>query len=128
MDGSRGVSIIINNKTTEWLEDPLLYTDEAGRLMVTRIIVKGVSLTIANVYAPADTAQRIPWFTATAEALENNPLPYVCDLIGGDFNHSTSMLDRRTRQPPPQRVIRVSQRLINALRRDECDCTDGWRE
>ena len=130
---SRGVSIIINTRTTEWIpatpnsDSPILFADEEARLLVCKICVRGMPLTVANIYAPADNTQKIPWFTATTENIRSSSLPLPCDIIGGNFNHSITRRDRRTGVSPSSSIVDASLELLRVLGKDECDYIDNWR-
>ena len=130
-DDARGVSIISNNRTTEWVEalpeTPIASKDEDGRVLGSRVKCKTQLLTIANVYAPATPSKRSEWLEETAWRFNENEIAYHCDIIGGAFNRALLKIDRRGRATPASSLIIALNRLLTRLGRGECDYVDGWR-
>ena len=121
-----GIATMINTTTTTWdspEEDPVACR-YGGRILVTRIRCRGVPMTIANIYAPAQVTPRLSWLIEANQFLSTLP-PLSCDAIAGDWNEVTEARDRRGRHVlNPQRSALLD--LVNTLGGDN-PMADGWR-
>ena len=94
-----GIGTIINTKTTQWLPFPqgdgvpdshILHKDEEVRLLMCGVRCNERPLIIGNVYAPTVPRARMIWLREMANQLNATPLPYLCDIAGGDWNDTLS--------------------------------------
>jgi len=130
-----GVATIINLKSTEWnaintdTDEPthIIHADQEGRLLVCSLISHGEPMVVANVYAPADPSRRLEWFRATDAILTNRPLAKGCDMVGGDWNETTTSADHHGNRTPARTREMEMSRLIDRLG-GENQLVDGWRE
>ena len=108
-NANRGVSIIINSRTTAWAESEIdgshtaLATDD-NRLLICNVIYKRQPVTIGVAYGPAANNARIPWYTLTTGIVRQN-LARPCDIVGGGGGENRRALKfkKKTQKPPPPR-------------------------
>jgi ribonuclease HI/exonuclease III len=98
-----------------------LVTDENGRMALIQIEWGGQAITLANIYAPAETAERAPFF----EEL-NSKMPADTEnlILVGDFNCTLDrMLDSTNPDSHGHRSGRSELRALMARR----GLQDAWR-
>lgn len=102
----RGVAILINRRLVEWMpvegNDPAVYKDDTGRILIFRTLTGDKSLTIGSVCAPADANDKEPWFNLTNNQLELQPIKIPTDIMGGDCNLATLGWTESLGKPSPK--------------------------
>lgn len=141
------ICIIVNKSTTQWWaseatstpratevegegddvpDKPFYFTDTTGRLLIATYKVKNTVLTVANVYLPAKSAERLSWLTEIRSELQGVQLP-PCDFIGGDWNMIEKEVDGTSLRTPRKQETKLLKLLIGRLGHPDQVYRDGWR-
>lgn len=122
---------MINNSTTQQhLDRYNLYRDETGRLMITKVISKGYTLTIGTAYIPANRNERRVQLKTIPLLLNNKDNQIlVYDIIVGDQNDIKQGIDRDTNAQPPEQFKEGMLNILDFLSGNKLDryFIDGQR-
>lgn len=105
---------MINNSTTQqYLDGYDLYRDETGRLIITKVISKGYTLTIGTAYIPTNRNKRRAQLETIPLLLNNKDNQILAyDIIVGDWNDVKQGINRDTNAQPPEQF---KEGMLNTL-------------
>lgn len=103
------------------------FNDTRGRIVIIRVESGNQTFTLANIYAPAKSAEKQDFYENLIDILNNN---YREDtlIIGGDFNYITSALDKQTTLAvgPPSRKTFPNLNFLEEIERN-FNLVDAYR-
>ena len=92
---AKGVLIGLSKKLD--ISDISATSDEQGRMIMVLCTLQGVGLDILNVYAPNDVKTQKSFYKKVSEFLDQNHNKERVLCVGGDFNITMSLGDRKQR-------------------------------
>lgn len=127
-DPYAGVTTLVRaNKMSESNDHPKVYRDAGGRLLITTCTMPAFTVTVANVYLPAEVNRRRQYLEDQVSRSVDNLLLLEADIYCGDWNMIESSRDRKNCRDSAVQDRSLLRHFIAAygLRGTEFD--DGWR-
>ena len=106
---SRGVCMLIKAKSNIEVIDS--YPSSDGRSLICNIKIKGIILTLVNIYAPNSECERKSFFTKIESLIDTHALNKNNLILSGDFNCCLRDIDRN----PPTHLMDGSRCILKNL-------------